>query len=199
MRTIAPLPWPAEPADPEPFRVLSIRIETRDDARAALREVLAAHAGVEAAAVRIDLAPCVHCGEPHGKPYLAEPGGRDLRFNLSHTKGLALIALARGREVGVDVEAMRSGRRTQAIAERHFTDAEADSIRTAPDPDAAFYRLWTRKEAYLKATAAGYAAGLHSFEALAPEPPGWELADVDAGPGYAAALALAPPGYIPGG
>jgi 4'-phosphopantetheinyl transferase len=141
----------------------------------------------------------VHCGELHGKPYLAEPSGLDLRFNLSHTDGLALVALARGREVGVDVEAARSGRRAQGIADRWFTEAEAEQIRTAADPDAAFYRLWARKEAYLKATAEGYRGGLGSFEALAPERPGWEFHDVDAGAGYAAALAVAPAGYSPGG
>jgi 4'-phosphopantetheinyl transferase len=182
-----------------PFEIRLVAIDGREDARRALREALAARLSTEPEAIRIECAPCVHCGEPHGKPYLAEPAGHDLRFNLSHTRGLAVIALAPGREVGVDVEAVRPGRRAQAIADRWFTDAEADAIRSAEDPDAVFFRLWARKEAYLKATAEGFRGGLGSFEALTPELPGWEFHDVDAGPGYAAALALAPPGYSPGG
>ena len=181
------------------FHVRSIPVEGREEARRALTQVLASHLGTEPDAIRIERAPCVHCGEPHGKPYLAEPAGHDLRFNLSHTRGLALVALAHGREVGVDVEAVRPGRRAQGIADRWFTQAEADALRAADDPDALFFRLWARKEAYLKATAEGYLGGLGRFDALAPELPGWEFHDVDAGEGYAAALALAPQGYSPGG
>jgi 4'-phosphopantetheinyl transferase len=182
-----------------PLEIRLVAVESREGARRALREVLAERLGSEPDVLRIERAPCVHCGEPHGKPYLAEPAGHDLRFNLSHTSGLALIALAHGREVGIDVEVVRPGRRAQAIADRWFTDAEAEAIRSADDPDAVFFRLWARKEAYLKATAEGFRGGLGSFDALAPERPGWEFHDVDAGPGYAAALALAPPGYSPGG
>ena len=195
---IVPSPWAGEPVALDPVHVWSAPVDGREAARRALAEMLAAHASVPVEQIRTEPAPCVHCGERHGKPYLAAPAGTDLRFNLSHTDGLALVALARGREVGVDVEAMRPGRRAQAIADRRFTPAEAAAVRSAGDQDSLFFRLWARKEAYLKATAQGYAGGLDSIDALAPPPPGWELHDVDAGPGYAAALALAPPGYSPG-
>ena len=129
-----------------------------------------------------------------------------LRFSVSHSGELALLAVAHGREVGVDVEAARARRRMQGIADRSFTADEAAAIRSAAteaERDATFYRLWARKEAYLKATAEGLAGSLAAFDALRLRPPaggtGWEFADVDAGPGYAAALAVAPPGYSPGG
>jgi 4'-phosphopantetheinyl transferase len=176
------------------------------NARAGLRRVLAAYCGADPAELRIESAPCVHCAEPHGKPFLAEPSGHDLRFNLSHSDAMALVAVARGREVGVDAEAIRPGRRADGIASRWFTPEESDHLRGLGEAEAelAFYRLWTRKEAYLKATAAGVPGGLASFDALRLEPasgpePGWEFADLDAGAGYAAALAVAPPGYRPGG
>jgi 4'-phosphopantetheinyl transferase len=101
---------------------------------------------------------------------------------------------------------MRPGRRAEGIANRWFTAEEADHVAGLDEAqaEAAFYRLWARKEAYLKATAEGMTAGLASFDALLLRPasgaaPGWEFADVDAGAGYAAAVAIAPPGYRPGG
>jgi hypothetical protein len=120
----------------------------------------------------------------------------DLQSSVSHSAELALIAVANGRAVGVDVEAMRAGRRLQAIAESRFSPGEAAALRALDESerDAAFYRLWVRKEAYLKATGEGIAGGLDSFDALTGElPEGWELTDLDVGEGYAAALVLAPP------
>ena len=230
---IVPHPWPGDVEPLDAPRVYAASLDTEPDrdslapsereradrfatpeltrrwtnARAALRHVLAAHAGVDVAGVRIGRAACLHCGEPHGKPYLAEPSGTGLRFNLSHSGTLALIAVAAGREVGIDVEERRPGRRAEGIASRWFTPAEAEHLHALGDAagEAEFYRLWARKEAYLKATAAGLPGGLGSFGALRLEPVeggplrGWEFADVDAGPAYAAALVVAPPGYSPGG
>jgi 4'-phosphopantetheinyl transferase len=209
---LVPAAWPGEvPAlKPGAAHVWSVAVGARpgerERARAALSEVLAAYAEADPGEIRIERAACVHCGEPHGKPFLAAPAGHDLRFNLSHSGELALIAVARGREVGVDVEATRPAERAQRIADRTFTEAEAAELRSlaGPEREAAFFRLWARKEAYLKATARGFKGGLDSFDALGLEPldgsaAGWEFADVEAGPGYAAALALAPPGYSPGG
>ena len=170
----------------------------RASARAALTSILGAYACAEPTELRIAAAPCVHCGKPHGKPFLDDPAATWLRFNLSHTGELALVAVAHGREVGVDVEEIRGGRRIEGIAERRFTPAEASELRRLSGDErvAAFHRLWTRKEAYVKATGAGLVGGLGSFDALALEPPGgaagWTFADLDAGPGMAAALALAP-------
>jgi 4'-phosphopantetheinyl transferase len=169
--------------------------------RAALRELLAAYAGADPAALAIEPAPCVHCGEPHGKPILAGAEGEWLRFNVSHSAGLALVAVANGREVGVDVEAAREGRRFEGIAQRYFDPTEAAAIGglEGPERDAAFYRLWARKEAYLKATAEGIMTGtLAAVDARnLDEREGWEFADLQLGDDYAGALAVAPPGFRP--
>jgi 4'-phosphopantetheinyl transferase len=228
MRTLAPTGWPADVAElaagevrvyavaldepgPEPLvateRERADRFAQPDDrrrwtrARGALRSILAAHAHAEPESIRIEPAACVKCGEPHGKPYLAEPEtDGPLRFNISHSGELALVAVARGREVGVDVEALHDRRSVEGIAERWFTDAEVAELSELGEAErlAAFYRLWARKEAYLKATAEGIMAERGSFDARDPTFPGWEFADLDAGPGYAAALAVAPPGFTPG-
>ncbi|MDQ3935465.1 MAG: 4'-phosphopantetheinyl transferase superfamily protein [Actinomycetota bacterium] len=200
----APVAWPVDPLpvlEPGSWRVLAVDL-TEHDHPAALREVLAGYAGTDPEAVRVEPAACVHCGEPHGKPHLAEPALDWLRFNVSHSGDLALYAVAHGREIGVDVEAHRPGRRLAGIAERRFTPAEAEHLRSLPagEHDPAFFRLWARKEAYLKATAEGLPGLLGSFDALTPSlPEGWELADLDAGPGHSAAVVVAAPGYRPGG
>ena len=235
MTTIVPNPWPATAVPelaPGEVHVWSAALDAPDGpplltpdeheragrlvtedlrrrwsrARSTLRELLAAYALADPLELRIEPAPCVHCGELHGKPFLAAPEGTELRFNLSHSDALALVAIARGREVGVDVEATRAGRRMQGIADSSFTAHEAAELRALSDADrtAAFYRLWARKEAYLKATAAGLGGSLDSFDALRLEPvtgpaAGWEFADLEVGSAYAGALAVAPPGYSPGG
>jgi 4'-phosphopantetheinyl transferase len=224
-----PVPWPADPVpalDPGAARVFAVDLTGEPDlailsageraraerlaaehltrrwsrARAALRGVLAAYAGADPAVVRIERAPCVRCGGPHGKPFLAAPEAAGwLRFNLSHSGDLALVAVAHGREVGVDVEEMRPGRPLARIAERGFTAAEHAGLRSLPEDerDRAFYRLWARKEAYLKATGEGLAGWSAPRGELDRE--GWDLEDLEVGGGYAAAVAVAPPGYSPGG
>lgn len=172
-------------------------------ARSGLRRVVAAYAGVEPEALSIEPAACVHCGELHGKPYLADPPLDWLRFNLSHSGDLAAVAVAHGREVGVDVEATRAGRRMEGIAGRWFNDDEAARLEglEGPEQEELFYRLWSRKEAYLKATAEGIAGSLAAFDGLRLEPPdgaaGWEFADLEVPAGYAGALAVAPPEFVP--
>ena len=241
MTSVVPTPWPVDDDPPElapgAVRVFSASLSgpaelelltaaereraegfataelTRrwSRARAALRRVLAAYAEVEPAEVAIEPAACVHCGEPHGKPYLAAPALGWLRFNLSHSGDLVVVAVAHGREVGVDVESTRAGRSVEGIAGRWFNAREATALKEADAPrrEALFYRLWARKEAYLKATAEGIAGSLASFDALAlegagadPTGPlsdgdGWEFADLDVGDGHAGALALAPPEFRP--
>lgn len=233
MKTIVPLPWPPAGPPPElepgtahvwavaldgPPELEVLNAEERDRAqrfatatltrrwsraRSGLRRVLAAYAGAEPDALVIEPGPCVHCGERHGKPFLADPPLEALRFNLSHSADLAVVAVAQDREVGVDVEARLGGRRMEGIAARYFNEAEAEALERLAEPEreATFYRLWARKEAYLKATAEGIVGSLASFDALRLEPPGgaagWEFADLEVGPGHAGALALAPPGFVP--
>jgi 4'-phosphopantetheinyl transferase len=139
----------------------------------ALRRILALYLRQPAAAVAIEIAA-------HGKPFVAGP----LRFNLSHAGELALCAVAR-REVGVDVERIRPGLDVLALARRFFPEAEARELdgMDAAARERFFFRLWTRREAYLKARGIGLAA---IGEAAGAE---WFISDLDAGPGYAGALA----------
>ena len=150
----------------------------------------------------------------HGKPRLAVGPGW-LRFNLSHSDGVAVFAVARDREVGVDVEQIRCDLRIDEVA-RHFYSAreradlaglaEGDRLRAAFD-------CWARKEAYLKAVGAGMALPLDGFDVTlrpgepvrldrhemnAADPRSWSLHAFDAGPGYAAAVAVeGPPCRVP--
>lgn len=115
----------------------------------ALRFVLARYLCTPAGA--IEFAPGVN-----GKPTLVQRF-TDIRFNLSHSGGLALIAVARGRDVGVDLEEVDDAIHFEEIASHYFEPDETWDLRTAPPEDrtARFFDVWTRKEAALKATGAG--------------------------------------------
>jgi 4'-phosphopantetheinyl transferase len=118
-------------------------------ARGILRALLGACAGTDPRALRF-------AEGPHGKPALAGVGG-DVRFNLSHSGDTALIAVALGREVGVDVELPRRSVDHVAIARRILGEAEAARL-AALDPPArerAFLRAWVRWEAVLKCRGTG--------------------------------------------
>ena len=124
-------------------------------ARSVLRCLLAQYLGCEPAEVAFAY------GE-HGKPALQEG---DLCFNLSHSHEMALYAVARARAVGVDVEWPRPKVAHEQIAERFFSleEREALSSVSTPEKKAAFYNIWTRKEAYIKARGDGITAGLDTF------------------------------------
>jgi len=83
---------------------------------------------------------------PQGKPMLAGDAGTDLEFNLSHSRDRALIAVARGRRVGIDLEAVRPMADLDAIVERFFSEAERAEFRSVPGPArlGAFFRAWGR-------------------------------------------------------
>jgi len=136
----------------------------------------------------------------HGKPFLPEGG---LHFNVSHTHELALYAIARDREVGVDVEWMRPQVAHEQIAARFFSLEEQEALAQVPAEarQAAFYNIWTRKEAYVKARGDGIAAGLGTFAvslgaeaALLRSDEGrdeverWKLVALEPAAGYVAAL-----------
>lgn len=102
----------------------------------------------------------------NGKPRLAAVAGDlPLQFNVAHTPGLALLAVARNVEVGVDVERLRSVRKIEEIAHRYFTADEFEVIRSAAPTrwNAVFLSYWTRKEAILKAIGLGLQYPLDSF------------------------------------
>ncbi len=130
-------------------------------ARGTLREVLGRALGCSARDVELRYAA-------HGKPQLSDSG---IRFNISHSGGLAVIALGHV-EVGVDVELPRP-RRSDAIARRFFAPAEVERLFAIADDAAradAFFRLWTCKEAFLKVTGEGLSRSTRSYE-IALNPP----------------------------
>lgn len=137
-------------------------------ARAKLRELLAARLETRPEAVKLRYGP-------HGKPALAREFCRgDLRFNLSHSGDVAVYAFARGREIGVDVEAVRVPPDGDDIAARFFSARENETYRglDARDKPLGFFNCWTRKEAYIKALGDGLSHPLDSFDvSLAPGEP----------------------------
>jgi 4'-phosphopantetheinyl transferase len=115
--------------------------------------------------------------------------------------------VSRGREVGIDLEHLRSGVDIEHIAARFFAPGEAATLRTLPTTmrNEAFFRCWTRKEAYIKARGEGLSLSLDQFAVtLTPGQPAallqapgdlqevsrWSLQDLTPAPGYVAALAV---------
>lgn len=146
------------------------------------------------------------------KPALANADGAGVRFNVSHSGVKALIAFARGREVGVDIEQIRENFDDAALAKRFFSPAEQKALACLPSSEKreGFFRCWTRKEAYLKAHGAGLSLPLDSFDvslvageqnvslctrADASEASRWSLSEVNAGEGYVAALCVEGSGW----
>lgn len=131
----------------------------------------------------------------------------DIRFSLSHSNQLAVIAFARNRELGIDLECMASQTAGPEIAERFFSAAEIAALRSVPEAQrrAAFFAGWTRKEAYIKAIGSGLFTALDRFTvSLAPGEPAallavhddpraasrWTLRELYPGAGYAGAIAV---------
>jgi 4'-phosphopantetheinyl transferase len=143
---------------------------------------------------------------PYGKPAL--PGEGLLRFNMSHSHGIALYAVTEGRDVGVDVEYVRSDFTSDDIARRFFSPFEVENLCGLPTEErvSSFFRCWTRKEAYIKATGRGLSQPLDGFDvtlgpaesaALLRTDDGsherWSMANIEVGPGYAGAVAVEGP------
>ena len=162
--------------------------------RGLLRAVLAAY--LECSPAEVPLAV-----GPHGKPRLA---AGDLELNLAHADDLALVAVARGRPVGVDLERIDRRIEIDAIAERFFAPGERAALAALPEGyrAATFFEIWTRKEAYLKARGDGLNADLAAF-AVSPGPAprldpigdaadadGWTLHGLEPAPGFVGALCV---------
>jgi 4'-phosphopantetheinyl transferase len=144
----------------------------------------------------------------YGKPSLEkEFQGESLRFNLSHSHGLALLGVTRDRELGVDIEWIRPGIAGEEIAERFFSDKEVRMLRGVPTElqDEAFFNCWTRKEAYIKAKGEGLSMPLALFDVtLVPGEPAalletraeplesarWSLRELVTADEFAAAIAV---------
>ena len=129
-----------------------------------------------------------------------------LNFNLSHSRGFMLLAVTRGREVGVDIELIDREFATAEVAERFFSQREIFSLRSQPNPlqTEAFFNCWTRKEAYIKARGEGLTLPLDQFD-VSLDPSGasllenrifpgdrtrWSLQELHPAPDYCAAVAV---------
>jgi len=136
----------------------------------------------------------------HGKPSLSgENASSGICFNLSHSSGLVVYAIARERNLGIDVEHVHVDSAGEDIAKRYFSALEVNDMRSLP-PEArveGFFHCWTRKEAYLKATGMGLQIPLDSFSvSLLPGQPAqllggvepcWHMAAYHPADGYVAA------------
>lgn len=169
-------------------------------ARSALRIVLSRYLNLRPEALEFDQTE-------YGKPFLTNPEAAGFLFNLSHSAEVALIAVAREREVGVDVEFMRPDFATSEVAEHFFSMAEIYTL-SGLEPHLrtqAFFHCWTRKEAYVKARGEGLSMPLDVFDvSLAPDVPAamlsnrvdktetarWIFQDLQVAPGYAGALVI---------
>ena len=202
--TLQASPDPVTPAEESRARRMGSPRRRREFlvCRGALRRILAATLGIDALAVLI-----IEGG--HGKPRLEPDERPTIGFNLSHSGGRFVVAIALGVEPGVDVERIRPRRNFEGLSRRFFSPTEQMEVAAAPDPLSAFYRVWTRKEAVIKADGRGVGIGLDRFDVNAAEPPflrdarwngadpdeasRWSLCSLEVGPGYAAALALRSP------
>jgi 4'-phosphopantetheinyl transferase len=156
---------------------------------------------------RVPSAVAIEVG-PDGKPEVRSvPGSERLQFNLSHSDGVGVLAIAIEDELGIDVERIRALPDASAIAERFFAAGEILALRAAADEERSetFFRYWTRKEAVVKSFGRGLSLPLHGFElspdGLAPEQvmfrgedpssARWVLPLTPPYPGFVAALATA--------
>jgi 4'-phosphopantetheinyl transferase len=150
-----------------------------------------------------------------GKPDLGPAFANRLKFNLSHSADLALIAIATASDVGVDLEYIRPESDYADIARRFFSAAEVDHLMALPSHLYAegFFSCWTKKEAYLKACGEGLAMPLNSFSVPLTTDPAhtpvdlhvaskdtvparrWSLFTLRPAPGFAGALAIEGTGW----
>jgi 4'-phosphopantetheinyl transferase len=155
-----------------------------------LRTLLAAYLGREPGSIVF---------EPglNGKPRLRDESPDGLRFNMSHSGDMAVLAVIRGREVGVDIEALHYPAPDTGAFRAFFSPCELSSIEACAGGERAttFYRTWTRKEALLKATGEGLGGmdadlDLSSGDDLWRHGVSWHVRDLDLQPEYAAAIAV---------
>lgn len=192
-------PWlaPEEIERAGRFRTATLR-QQFVASRGILRRILGRCLGEAPGRVRFERGPT-------GKPRLV--AGQGIEFNLAHTHDLMLLAVTRDWPVGVDVERIRRLNDARGIARRFFTRREADWLHGMSEGqlDRAFFDLWTRKEAILKATSAGLGGGLAALELLASdgtykgtvlhgskggEEAGWVITELEPAAGFVGALAL---------
>jgi 4'-phosphopantetheinyl transferase len=149
-------------------------------ARGWLREQLSARLGQRPDEVKL-------ASGGRGKPFVVDDP--ELRFNVSHCEDLAVLAFGRGREIGVDVEAVRPLPELDALAVRIFSPREyqAYAALEASQRASAFYRTWTRKEAYVKALGEGFYLALDRID-VSQLQSGWQIESFNPAAGFVAAV-----------
>ncbi len=157
--------------------------------------------------LKIEPSQLQYCYNPYGKPSLKRTSSREaLRFNMSHSHGLALYAVTCGRELGVDLERLCPNLADEQIAERFFSPREVAALRALPTNmrQEGFFTCWTRKEAFVKAKGEGLTLRLDQFDvSLVPGEPAallstsdpqetsrWSLKELAPKAGYVGALAV---------
>ncbi|MEU3465616.1 4'-phosphopantetheinyl transferase superfamily protein [Streptomyces sp. NPDC006733] len=171
-------------------------------AHVGLRVLLGGRLDVPPERIRFHREACPMCGGPHGRP--AVEGRPDVHFSMSHSGDTVLYALA-PTAVGADIESPSARHERFDLAAYLHPGERAAIARQPPEHRAAaVLSCWVRKEAYLKGTGAGIAAGVAGVhvglaaafagngpQGAPPTPDGWVFRDVDAPEGYAAAVAVA--------
>ena len=170
-------------------------------ARGTLRRILGRYLDLAPAQVEFEYSP-------QGKPKLAAScNGKELQFNLSHSQGLALYGVARYRRIGVDLEYLRPMEEVEQLVKRFYSAREFAAISplSPQEREKAFFRGWTAKEAYLKATGSGLGGGLDrvevslvagtplqllSLEGNTEAASRWHLSDLPLHPDYIATVAV---------
>ncbi|MCB0168419.1 MAG: 4'-phosphopantetheinyl transferase superfamily protein [Anaerolineae bacterium] len=172
-------------------------------ARARLRLILSRYLTVTPQSLRFRYGP-------QGKPELTGGNGGALHFNLSHSHGLALVAVTQERHVGVDLEQVRVIDDMDSIARRFFSKVEYQAYTALPlsQKSLGFFNCWTRKEAYIKAIGQGLSCPLADFDvSLTPGEPAkllsikdnrqlaelWSITTVDPAAGYVGAVVVEEP------
>jgi 4'-phosphopantetheinyl transferase len=195
-------------------RIRSARFQFERDrrrfivARGVLRDLIGRYLQTDASQIRFVY-------NAFGKPDLSPEFANRLTFNLSHSAGLALIAIATAASVGVDLEYFHVQSDYADIARHFFSAAEVDYLTAVPSHLYAetFSSCWTKKEAYLKACGEGLATPLNSFSVPLTTDPAltpvdlhvaskgigparrWSLYTLRPAPGYAGALAIEGTGW----
>ena len=165
--------------------------------RGVLRQLLSQYLGTKPEQLRLSYGA-------YGKPALnGEHKDSRLRFNMSHSHEVALFAFAEDRELGVDVEHIRTDFASEEVARRFFSRREVETFNALPRHDqvAAFFKCWTRKEAFIKVIGKGLSQPLDKFDVTLVHPAAllwvsgddasrWSLYDLEVGGDYAGALAV---------
>jgi 4'-phosphopantetheinyl transferase len=157
-------------------------------ARGILRELLGAYSGQHPASLRFAYGP-------FGKPIVVESGRIVPKFNCARSADIALFAFAIERDVGIDVERIEDDENFLNVGIQFFTHSENEMLKglDAESRIAEFFRCWTRREAYLKATGQPLSHVTDELDVSCPvlytADGAWTIRTFDAVPGYASSLA----------